>query len=113
MNEIETPRGVLKYRNPNVFENHEFLRSAREFFANDDAIGAKISIMKSMGPLVDVSGLEGVNSYQELCELGEEMTYPLTKIADSILEKVTQAFKKKTSLETPLTSPKKALKGKS
>lgn len=96
MTEIETSRGVLKFRNPNVFENHELLRTARPYFADDDALGAKIQILKDMGPLVDYSGIEGVESYDQLCQMGDEMTLPLTQIADMLLEKVTQAFKKKT-----------------
>lgn len=96
MQEVKTSKGVLKFKSPDVFQNHEFLRSARPFFAADDAIGAKIQILKDMGPLIDYSGIEGVTSYEQLCSMGDEMTLPLTNIADKILEKVTQAFKKKT-----------------
>lgn len=95
MNEIKTAKGILKYRNPNVFENHEILRSAKSFFAADDAIGAKIEVMKNMGPLVDFSGIEGASSYDDLVGMGEDMTLPLSQIADELLSKVTKAFQKK------------------
>jgi len=95
MNEIQTPKGVLKYRNPTVLENMEMLKASREYFKNEDPLGAKIELIKHLKPLLDYSGMEGIKSFDELNEYGEEMTLPLSQIADEILNKVAGAFVKK------------------
>lgn len=95
MNEINTSKGVLKYRNPTVFENMAMLKAAKEHFANNDAVQAKIEIMKQLAPLLDYSSMNGVSSFEQLCEDGEEMTLPLSELADVILQKVSGAFVKK------------------
>ena len=95
MNEINTSKGVLKYRNPTVFENMEMLKAAKEHFANNDAVQAKIEIMKKLAPLLDYSGLDGIDSFEKLCEDGNEMTLPLSELSDIILQKVAGAFVKK------------------
>lgn len=95
MNEIKTSKGVLKYRNPTVFENMAMLKAAKEHFANNDAVQAKIEIMKQLSPLLDYSGMEGIANFEQLCEDGEAMTLPLSDLADTILQKVSGAFVKK------------------
>lgn len=95
MNRIETSKGILKYRNPTVIENMHLLKDAKEYFRNEDPIGAKISIMEKIGPLLDYSELDGINSFEELNSYGEEMTLPISEIADQILNKLVAAFAKK------------------
>lgn len=95
MNEIVTSKGVLKYRNPTVLENMHLLKSAREFFKENDPIGAKVAIMEKISPLLDYSGLDGISNFDELNQHGDEMTMPLSEIADVILNKVAGAFAKK------------------
>jgi hypothetical protein len=95
MNEIKTSKGMLKYRNPTVFENMAMLKAAKEHFANNDAVQAKIEIMKQLAPLLDYSLMEGINSFEELCQDGDEMTLPLSELADVVLQKVSGAFVKK------------------
>lgn len=95
MNEIQTGKGVLRYRNPTVLENMQMLKSCREFFKTDDPLGAKIELMKHIEPLLDYSGLDGIKSFQELNQYGDEMTLPLSSIADEVLNKVAGAFAKK------------------
>lgn len=87
--------GILKYRNPTVIENMHLLKNAKEFFKNEDPIGAKISIMEKIGPLLDYSELNGISSFEELNKHGEEMTLPVSLIADEILNKLVGAFAKK------------------
>ena len=87
--------GVLKYRNPTVIENMHLLKDAKDFFKNEDPIGAKISIMEKIGPLLDYSELNGISSFEELNKYGEEMTLPVSLIADEILNKLVGAFAKK------------------
>jgi hypothetical protein len=95
MKSINTPKGILKYRNPTVLENMTLLKDARSYFSKDDPIGAKISIMEKLSPLLDYSELEGITSFEELNIYGEEMTVPLSEIADDILSKLVVAFTKK------------------
>ena len=87
--------GILKYRNPTVIENMHLLKDAKDFFKNEDPIGAKISIMEKIGPLLDYSELNGISSFEELNKHGEEMTLPVSLIADEILNKLVGAFAKK------------------
>ena len=95
MNRIETSKGVLKYRNPTVIENMHLLKDAKVYFQNEDPIGAKISIMEKIGPLLDYSELEGIESFDELNSFGDEMTLPVSQVADEILTKLVGAFAKK------------------
>lgn len=95
MNRIETSLGVLKYRNPTVIENMHLLKDAKEFFRNEDPIGAKIAIMEKVSPLLDFSEMNGIKSFEELNKYGEEMTLPISQIADEILNKLVGAFAKK------------------
>jgi hypothetical protein len=95
MNEIKTPKGILKYRNPTVFENMTMLKSAKECFEKNDVVGAKIEIMKQLAPLLDYSNMDGIASFDDLCSDGDEMTLPLSELADTILNKVSGAFQKK------------------
>lgn len=95
MNKIQTARGVLKYRNPTVIENMKLLKEAKEFFRLEDPVGAKISIMERIAPLLDYSEMEGITNFEELNGYGEEMTLPISIIADEILNKLVAAFSKK------------------
>lgn len=95
MNRIETPKGVLKYRNPTVIENMHLLKDAKDYFKNEDPIGAKISIMEKIGPLLDFSEMPDIKSFEDLNKHGDEMTLPISLIADEILNKLVSAFAKK------------------
>lgn len=95
MNRIETSKGVLKYRNPTVLENMHLLKDAKDFFKNEDAIGAKIAIMEKVGMLLDFSEMNGIKTFEDLNSYGEEMTLPISQIADEILNKLVGAFAKK------------------
>ena len=95
MNQIQTSRGILKYRNPTIIENMHLLKEAKEYFKNEDPIGAKISIMERIGPLLDFSEMDGIKSFEELNNYGDEMTLPISDIADYILNKLVVAFSKK------------------
>jgi hypothetical protein len=95
LNKIETPMGILKYRNPTVIENMKLLKEAKDFFRTEDPIGAKISIMEKLGPLLDFSEMNDIKSFEDLNAHGDEMTLPLSIIADEILNKLVGAFAKK------------------
>lgn len=95
MNRIDTPKGVLKYRNPTVIENMHLLKDAKEFFRKEDPMGAKISIMEKIGPLLDFSEMEEIKSFDDLNNHGDDMTLPISLIADEILNRLVVAFSKK------------------
>ena len=95
MNQVQTSKGILKYRNPTIIENMHLLKEAKEFFKNEDPIGAKISIMERIGPLLDFSEMDGIKSFEELNNHGDEMTLPISEIADVVLNKLVVAFSKK------------------
>lgn len=94
MNSKQTSKGLLKWRNPSVIENMKLLKDAKECFANNDPLGAKISIMEKLGPVLDFSEME-IKSFDELMMLGEEMTQPISEIADEVMTKLAAAFAKK------------------
>lgn len=85
----------MKYRNPTVIENMKLLKEAKEFFRLEDPIGAKISIMEKIAPLLDYSEMDGITNFDELNNYGEDMTLPISIIADEILNKLVAAFSKK------------------
>ena len=87
--------GFLKYRNPTIIENMKLLKEAKDFFKNEDPIGAKISNMEKIGPVLDFSEMNGIKSFEELNNHGDDMTLPLSTIADEILNKLVGAFAKK------------------
>jgi hypothetical protein len=78
MNQIQTSKGILKYRNPTIIENMHLLKEAKEYFKNEDPIGAKISIMERIGPLLDFSEMDGIKSFEELNNHGDERMKFLT-----------------------------------
>ena len=95
MNEIKTSRGVLKYRNPTIIEAINLVRLLRDYFAIDDTVGAKLTIMENIKDLFDYSQMDGIKSFDDMNNNGEEMIGVLYSISDEILNKVVGAFAKK------------------
>jgi hypothetical protein len=95
MNKIETTRGVLKYRNPTIIENMKLLKAAKLGLSTGDIMDAKIAVMENIEPLLDFSEMKDVKSFDDLNNLGDEMTYHLAGIADNILDKIIGVFTKK------------------
>lgn len=95
MNKIETTRGILKYRNPTIIENMKLLKAAKLGLSTGDIMDAKIAVMENIEPLLDFSEMKDVKSFDDLNNLGDEMTYHLAGIADNILDKIIGVFTKK------------------
>jgi hypothetical protein len=94
----ETAKGILKYRMPNILEAYDLLESAGQGGAIKPSIlSMKRNIISSMGSLVDFSSVDGVKSYDDLLTLTDDMIQPLSDIADEIIVKTFDAFKKKSS----------------
>lgn len=95
MKEIQTSKGVLKYRMPNILEVYEMLESSGITMGESSDLKLKRNIIEAMASLVDFSDIEGCASYNDLLNDTEEMTVPLSEIANIIIEKVFGAFRKK------------------
>lgn len=95
MNKVETPRGVLKYRNPTILENMKLLKAAKEGLSRGDILDARIAIMENIDSLLDYSEMKDVKNFTELNELGDEMTIFVSNIAENVLDKLVGAFSKK------------------
>ena len=95
MNEIETSKGILKYRMPNILEAYDLLEASGISNGETSTLKLKRNIIKEMVYLVDFSGIEGVESYDQLLEDIEDMITPLSLIADEVILKSFAVFKKK------------------
>ena len=93
--EKKTEKGILKYRMPTILEAIGLVKLMREHFSVDDHIGAKLEIMKNVKDLLDYSLLDGIKSFDDLNEHGDEFTSVLYEISDEILVKVVDSFAKK------------------
>lgn len=96
MKEIQTAKGVLKYRMPNILEAYDMLESSGVVDGQSSALKLKRNMMASMGKMIDTSGIEGNPSYEQLLEDIDNMIHPLSEIADEIILKAFSVFKKKT-----------------
>lgn len=95
MKEIVTPKGVLKYRMPNIIEAYDLLDASGVSDGVKSTLKLKRNIMLNMGCLIDHSGIEGAVKYEDLFDMVEEMINPLSEIADEVVTKAFDAFKKK------------------
>lgn len=95
MNSIKTSHGVLKYRNPTIIETIALIKILREYFANEDLIGARLSIMENIKDILDYSEMDNIKNFDDLNNAGIELVGALYNIADEILNKVVGAFGKK------------------
>lgn len=95
MNEIETSKGILKYRMPNILEAYDLLEASGISSGETSTLKLKRNIIKEMSYLVDYSLIEGVESYDQLLEDIEDMITPLSIIADEVILKSFAVFKKK------------------
>lgn len=95
--EKKTEKGVLKYRMPNILESYDILECSGITEGKPSQLKMKRNIIASMGYLIDFSGVEGVESYDDLLNDTENMIVPLGEIADEVIVKAFSAFKKKSS----------------
>lgn len=95
MNRIETSKGVLKYRNPTIIEMISLVRILRDYFTNDDLVGARLSIMENIKDLLDYSEMNEIKNFEDMNKHGDELAGSLYVISDEILNKVIGAFAKK------------------
>jgi hypothetical protein len=97
MREIETNKGILKYRMPNVSECFDILDcmpiKEGEGFS---MLKLKKNIIEACGHLVDHESV-GYGSRSEMFSDAENMALPLSKLADEFYQVAIKAFEKKSS----------------
>jgi len=95
--EKKTKKGILKYRMPNILEAYDILEASGITEGAPSQLKMKKNIIQSMDYLLDFTEIEGVTTYAELLEDTENMIVPLGEIADEVISKAFNAFKKKRS----------------
>ena len=94
--EIETTKGVLKYRMPNVAEGFTFLSA---IMTNKDVLSMKASFANCMSEMIDFKSI-GYDSYTEFLNDIENNITPMAKITDDVYQSVIGALAKKNLSET-------------
>lgn len=92
--EIETPKGVLKYRFPNIAEGYDFLAAVNKIECAQDVFKLKGAFATKMGPMIDFASL-GYSSYDEFLNDRDNNFEAVSKIADEILFELTRTLGKK------------------
>jgi len=95
--QIETNKGVLKYRMPNILEAYDLLEASGITIGVTSTLKLKRNIIKEMEFLLDFSEIKEFSSYDDLLNDVDGMIEPLGKIADEVVVKTFEVFKKKTS----------------
>jgi hypothetical protein len=90
-----TSKGVLKYRMPNILEVYTLLDESGVNNGVSETLKIKRNVIQNMGCLIDISGIDGVSSYDELLNYPDELIIPLSDIANEVIDKVFDVFKKK------------------
>jgi hypothetical protein len=96
MLEKQTEKGVLKYRMPDILEVYDLL-DVSSLADKGNLLKTKKKIIKEMGPMLDWSGIDGVNSYDDLIKDFDTFALVTSEIADEILVKIVSVFRKKIS----------------
>ena len=97
---METIRGTLEYRSPNIFETLELIGTCQlhDGYSMNHAQG---KIIRNLEPFIDYAQLrnedgKSYKSYEEMC--GDfELLLPLCEIANEVLDSFIQGSKKKKS----------------
>jgi len=95
LKEKNTPKGILKYRMPNVIEGFEFLSMIETIKTGGDLFRIKGKFINKMDSLIDYKSC-GYQSWEELISDKENMFHPLSEIAQEIFDDVTGVLVKKT-----------------
>jgi hypothetical protein len=95
MKEIKTPKGVLKYRLPNIQEGYHYLSMVDKISTSQDHWKIKGRFIADMHSLVEWKEL-GYKTYDEFLNDKENNAEACSDIADDILSDVISLVKKKT-----------------
>ena len=95
MKEINTPKGVLKYRLPYVHEILYLLDASDPFNPDKGVLRSKADMIIKLGDLVDLSGIEGKPSFDNYLQDPQNSLLALSEIADDIIKTSMECFVKK------------------
>ena len=93
--EKQTEKGVLKYRMPNVLEVYDLLDVSGVNNGVVDTLKIKRNVIQNMSAMIDFSEIKDADSYEAVLNMTDEMILPLSDIADEIIGKIFEVFKKK------------------
>jgi hypothetical protein len=106
--EKQTDKGILKYRMPNMLEAYDIIDAISINDGSPTILKQKRNVIKAMGPLIDCSSVG--KTYDEILGDPECFMESISSIADEIIIKTMDIFKKKTTSMTqsqPLDSNSK------
>jgi hypothetical protein len=92
--QVETKKGVLKYRLPDISEGYEFLCFVDNIQTASDVFRVKSKIIKNMGDMVEFKSL-GYENYQEVLNDKENMRDALSEISKAIFDDILELLTKK------------------
>lgn len=92
---IETEKGILKYRSPNVLETYDLLNKSGVSDGVTDVYLVKRNILAAIGDLFIFDEIEEYKSYQDLIDDADFSMEYLNAIADIITTKIFMVFRKK------------------
>ena len=92
--QIETPKGALKYRLPDISEGYEFLCYVDSVKTASDVFRVKSKIIKNMEPMVEFKSL-GYENYQDVLNDKENMRDALSEISKAIFDDILELLTKK------------------
>jgi hypothetical protein len=98
--EIETPKGTLKYRFPNIAEGYFFLSAIKSISSAQDIFRIKGDFIEKMEPMVDYKSLN-YESYDDFLNDRENNTLAMTRIADEVFIEITRTLGKKPLSQMP------------
>lgn len=94
MKEKNTPKGIIKYRMPNIAEGFDFLSMIETMHTGADLFRVKGKFIEHMRPLIDFTGTE-YKTWDEVLMDRENMFHPLSDIAQEIFDDITGVLVKK------------------
>lgn len=94
--EMQTEKGVLKYRHPDIVEGFDFLAAIDRIESLQDAYKVKGKFISKMQNMIDYSAL-GYSSWEEFLEDRENNLVAMAKIADEVFVEITKTLGKKNS----------------
>jgi hypothetical protein len=92
--EVVTAKGLLKCRKPNVLEVYDYLESVGSL-KEENPIKLQGMMIKAIRPYLDISGLEGVASFDDLINDPDNFFKPLVNISDDLYFMVIGVLSKK------------------
>lgn len=99
--EIETPKGILKYRYPDISEGFDFLAQIQKIDKAQDVFKVKGTFARLMGDMIDWNAMN-YESYGDFLSDLDNNYIPMARICDEVFVEITKALGKKRSSPMPL-----------